>query len=218
MTIPSTLFLHHEMMLLALCPKRGTVVRGTAYPYGVGGAVMAELLLNRRIAVQQSGKKHVIEAISKEPLGEPLIDRCLDRIDREKEHASLAMWIARLACVKDLKDRVAEQLCKRGVLGAAHGRILLIFSQRIYPQADPEPRREVIERLRGAIFTDALHIDPRTLILLSVADSAGLLPVVFDKNELGGRRARIEQFVSDEIVGTAVRAAIKTMRTAIVAP
>ncbi|UCC97671.1 MAG: GPP34 family phosphoprotein [Phycisphaerales bacterium] len=218
MTIPSTLFLHHEIMLLALRPKRGTVVRGTAYPYAVGGAVMAELLLNGRIAVQQSGKKQVVEAVSTDPLGEPLVDRCLERINSEKGRLSLAMWIARLAGVKDLNDRIAEQLCKRDILRAAHARILLIFRRRIYPEADPEPRREVVERLRGAIFTEAPHVDPRTLILLSVADSAGLLTAVFDKNKLGGRKARIEQLVDGEILGKAVRAAVKTMRTAIVAP
>ncbi|MHC4542107.1 MAG: GOLPH3/VPS74 family protein, partial [Planctomycetota bacterium] len=113
---------------------------------------------------------------------------------------------------------VAEQLCKRDVLAAGHGRILLIFRQRIYPEVDPEPRREVVERLRGAIFTDALHVDPRTLILLSLADSTGLLIAVFDKDELGGRKARIEQLVNSEILGRAVRGAIKTMRTTIVAP
>lgn len=218
MTVPSTLFLHHEIMLLALRPKRGTVAGGTGYPYAVGGAVMAELLLNKRIAVQQHGKKHVVEAISTEPLGEPLVDRCLEKIHSEKRHLGLAMWIARLAGVKDLNDRIAEQLCKRSILRAAHGRILLIFRRRIYPEVDPEPRREVVERLRAAIFTEAPHVDPRTLILLSIVDSAGLLTAVLDKDELAGRKARIEQLVNGETVGKAVTTAIKAMRTTIVAP
>jgi hypothetical protein len=134
MTIPSTLFLHHEIMLLGLRPKRGTIARGTEYPYAIGGAVLAELLLNKRIAVQQSRKKHVVEAVSTEPLGEPLVDRCLERIHSEKRRLGLQTWIARLAGVENLKDRVAEQLCKRDVLAAGHGRILLIFRQRIYPE------------------------------------------------------------------------------------
>jgi hypothetical protein len=53
---------------------------------------------------------------------------------------------------------------------------------------------------------------------LSLADSTGLLIAVFDKDELGGRKARIEQLVNSEILGRAVRGAIKTMRTTIVAP
>jgi len=218
MAIPSTLFLHHEIVLLALHEKRGTIAGGTRYRYAIGGAVLAELLLNKRIAVQPSGRKHLVEAVSAEPLGEPLVDRCLERINSERRRLSLQTLISRVADVKNLKDAVAQQLCKRNVLRAARGRILLIFRRKIYPQIDPEPKRELVERLRIAIFTDAMHVDPRTAILLSLADSTNVLSVVFDKKELSRRRTRIAEIVGGEIIGQAAREAIKTMQTAVVAP
>lgn len=218
MTIPSTLFLHHEIMLLALHEKRGTIAGGTRYRYAIGGAVLAELLLNKRIAVQPSGRKHLVEVVSTEPLGEPLVDRCLERINSERRHLSLQTLISRVADVKNLKDAVAQQLCKRDILRLEHGRFLLIFSRKIYSQVDPQPRKELVERLRVAIFTDVMHVDPRTAILVSLADSTGILGVVFDRKELAGRRMQIEKIAGGEIIGQATREAIRTMQTAVVAP
>jgi golgi phosphoprotein 3 len=218
MTISGTLFLHHEVMLLALHPTRGTVIRGTQYSYAMGGAVLAELLLNKRISLKPSRKTHLVEAVSAEPLGEPLIDRCLEKINGTRGYINLPTWISRVAGVRNLRDHVAQQLCKRDILKTRYGRVMLIFSRRIYLQTDPEPKRELIERLRNAIFTDAMHLDPRTVILLSIANGTGLLSVVFDKKELSARQARIEQLISGEIVGNAIKRAVKVMQTAIVAP
>jgi len=51
MTIQTNLFLHEEIMLLALRDEEGTIASGTMYQYAIGAAVLAELLLNKRIAV-----------------------------------------------------------------------------------------------------------------------------------------------------------------------
>lgn len=218
MTMQSTLFLHHEVMLLALHETQGTVLRGIKYQYAIAGAVLAELLLNKRITLNPSGKKQIVEPFSEEQLGEPLIDRCLEKIGSSKSQASLGTWISRLATAGNLNDRVAQQLAKRSVLRAARGRVLLVFKRSIYPQVDPGPRSALIEQLRNAVLTDAMHIAPRTVILLSIANSTGLLKVVFDKNELNARKGRIEQIVEGEIIGKATREAIEAMRTEVVAP
>lgn len=218
MTMQSTLFLHHEVMLLALHETQGTVLRGIKYQYAIAGAVLAELLLNKRITLNPSGKKQIVEPFSEEQLGEPLIDRCLEKIGSSKSQASLGTWISRLATARNLNDRVAQQLAKRSVLRAARGRVLLVFKRSIYPQVDPGPRSALIEQLRNAVLTDAMHIAPRTVILLSIANSTGLLKVVFDKNELNARKGRIEQIVEGEIIGKATREAIEAMRTEVVAP
>jgi len=218
MAMQSTLFLHHEVMLLALHETQGTVLRGIKYQYAVAGAVLAELLLNKRITLNPSGKKQIVEPFSEEPLGEPLIDRCLETISSSKTRASLPMWISRLATARNLNDRVAQQLAKRNVIRAARGRVLLVFKRSIYPQVDPGPRSLLVEQLRTAVLTDAMHIAPRTVILLSIANCTGLLKVVFDKNELSARKNRIEQIIEGEIIGKAIREAIEVMRTEVVAP
>jgi len=215
MTMQNTLFLHDEIMLLALRDEEGTIARGTMYQYAIGGAVLAELLLHKRIGIDESKKKRLVNLVSSEPVGETLIDECLEKISSAKRRASLQTWVSRFAGLKNLKHRVAEQLCKRGILRADEGDVLLIFTRKIYPEANPVPERELIERLRKAIFTDTQDVDPRTVVLVSLANSAGLLNVVFEKKKMKGRRARIEQIINGEMTGKAAKEAIEAMQAAV---
>ncbi len=215
MAIQTNLFLHEEIMLLALRDEEGTIASGTMYQYAIGAAVLSELLLNKRIVVEESKKKKLVNLISSQPLGEPLIDQCLEKISNAKRRASLQTWVSRFAGVKNLKHRVAKQLCERGILRTSEDKILLLFTRKIYPEVNPEPERKLIERLRQAIFTDSRDIDPRTVVLVSLANSTGLLKIVFDKKKLKGRKARIEEIINGEITGKAAKEAIQAMQAAI---
>jgi hypothetical protein len=212
---PSALHLHEEIMLLALRDDEGTIAGGTMYPYAIGGAIIAELLLSQRIRLEASKKKQLVEVVSATPIGDPLIDECIEKIRTAKRRASIQTWIARFAGIRKLHHRVAEQLCKRGILRADEGSFLLIFTRKVYPELNPKPERELTERLRRAIFTDARDLDPRTVVLVSLANSSGLLRVAFDKKKLKERKARIDQIAKGEVAGRAAREAIQTMQTAV---
>ena len=212
----NTLFLHEEILLLALRDKEGTIASaGTMYQYAIGAALLAELLLSKRIEVEQSGKRKLVNLVSPTPLGEPLIDQCLEKLSSAKRRAVLQTWVSRFAGVKSLKHRVAQELCRRGILRADEDKVLLIFTRRIYPEVNPKPERKLIERLRRAIFTDTAELEPRTVVLVSLAKSAGLLKMVFDKKKLKSRKARIEQIVNGEITGKAAQEAIQAMQAAV---
>ena len=211
----NTLFLHEEILLLALRDEEGTIASGTMYQYAIGAAVLAELLLTKRIEVEQSGKRKLANLISSSPLGEPLIDECLEKVNSAKRRAVLQTWVSRFASVKNLKHRVAQQLCRRGILRADEDKILLLFTRKIYPEINPGPERELIRRLEHAIFTETRDVDPRTVVLLSLAISTGLLKVVFDKKKLKGRKVRIKQIVNGEITGKAATEAIQSMQAAV---
>jgi Golgi phosphoprotein 3 len=215
MTVQNNLFLHEEVMLLALRDKEGIVASGTMYQYAIGAAVLAELLLNERVAVEPSGKKKLVNLVSSTPLGDPLIDECLEKIGRAKRRTALETWVSRFAGVKYLKHRVAQRLCDKGILRASEDKILLIFTRRIYPEINPEPERKMIERLRQAIFTDVGDIAPRTIILISLANSTGLLNIVFNKRDLKSRKEKIKQIVNGEITGMAAKEAIQAMQAAV---
>ncbi|MHC4230496.1 MAG: GOLPH3/VPS74 family protein [Planctomycetota bacterium] len=211
----NTLFLHEEILLLALRDEEGTITSGTMYQYAIGAALLAELLLSKRIEVEQSGKRKLVNLVSSIPLGNPLIDQCLEKLSSAKRRAVLQTWVSRFAGVKSLKHRVARELCRRGILRADEDKILLIFTRKIYPEVNPEPERKLIERIRRAIFTDTAELDPRTVVLVSLAKSASLLKIVFDKKKLKGRKARIEQIVNGEITGKAAQEAIQAMQAAV---
>ncbi len=203
-------------MLLALRDEKGTVFSGSMYNFAIGGAVLAELLMEKRVAIEAVKKKKFARVSSAAPLGDPFIDECLSRLVAAKKPAQLRDWVSKFANAKNLKHRVAEQLVRREILRVDEDKILGIFTRKVYPEVDPVPEREVIERLREAIFGEGPGIEPRTVVLLSLASSADLLRHVFDKKDLKARRARIEQVVNGELTGKATREAIEAMQAAIV--
>jgi Golgi phosphoprotein 3 len=211
----NTLFLHEEILLLALRDEEGTIASGTMYQYAIGAALLAELLLSKRIEVKQSGKRKLVNLVNSSPLGEPLIDECLEKVNNTKRRAVLQTWVSRFAGIKNLKHRVAQQLCRRGILRADEDKVLLLFTRKIYPEVNPVPEKELIGRLRNAILTETRDIAPRTVVLLSLANSTGLLKIVFDKKELKSRKARIKQIVNGEITGKAATEAIQAMQAAV---
>ena len=216
MSMHEGLHLYEEIMLLALRDKEGTVASGAMYNYAVGGAILAELLLSGHIEIDAPRpRKKLVTPVSSEPMGDDLLDECLGRIASARRRRAPAAWVAAFAGIKRLKHRVAEQLCRRGILEADEDNVLLIFTRRIYPEIDPEPEHRLVERLREAIFTDTDDIDPRTVVLVSLASSTNILPAVFNKKELKARRKRIEQIANGEVTGKAAKDAIAAMQAAV---
>jgi hypothetical protein len=202
-------------MLLALKDEEGTIASGTMYNYAVGGAIIAELLLSQSIVVDPVKKKKLVSVINSELLNDSLIDEWLTKMNSAKRRKALQDWVYRIANTKDLKHRIATQLCQRGILKMDEKTILLLFTQRIYPEINPEPEREIINRLYNTIFTDTDDIDARTVVLLSLAKSANILPVIFGKREIKQRKKRIEQIVNGDIAGKATKEAIEAMEAAV---
>jgi len=206
--------LHEETLLLALRDDKGTIAPGTMYQQALAGALLAELMLQHRIDIDESGRKPLARVINPKPVGAPLLDECLEKVAASKPKR-LDHWVSKFSGINRLKHRVAERLCDRGILHEEEGTILLLFTRRTYPETDPRPEQEIVERLRRTIFGDGRDVDPRTVVLLSLADAAGILRVVFDKKELKARKARIEQVVNGEVMGKAAKEAIQAVQAAI---
>jgi Golgi phosphoprotein 3 len=211
----SQLYLHQEILLLALRDEKGTIASGTLYQYAIGGAVLAELLLGERVRLEASNKKQMVTLVDSTPIGAAVVDECLETVGTAKRRATAQTWVSKFAGLKNLKHRVAEGLCDRGILKEEDAKVLLLFTRKTYPELDPEPERELVERLRQAIFTDTDDVEARTVVLASLANSAGVLRVAFDKKELKGRKDRIEQIVNGEVTGKATQEAIQAMQAAV---
>lgn len=202
-------------MLLALKDEEGTIASGALYNYAVGGAILAELLLQQRITVDPTKKKKFVSVVNTDPLNDSLIDEWSIKMNSSKRRKSLQDWVSRIANTKDLKHRIALHLCQRGILRMDEKKVLLLFSQRIYPEINPNPEQDIIDRLYETIFTDTNDIDARTVVLLSLANSSNILPFIFGKKEIKQRKRRIEQVVNGEIAGKATKEAIEAMQAAV---
>lgn len=210
-----TLFLHEEVLLLALRDKEGTIAAGSTYQFAIGGALLAELLFRDRVRLDQTSKKRLVEIVDVKSIGEELLDECLAAVENAKRRATSQTWVEKFARVKRLKYRLAGQLRERGIVTRNEDKILGIFTRTTYPEADPGPERRLIDRLSKAILLDSDSVDPRTVVLLSLAFYAGLLNGVVGKKELKARKARIKQIIEGDVTGTAVKEAIEAMHAAV---
>jgi hypothetical protein len=209
------LYLYEEIMLLALRDEEGTVASGAMYNYAVAGAILAELLLEGRIRIDEPRKrKKLVTLASDDPVGDELIDECLERIARARRRKRPQDWVSSFANIRQLKHRIAAQLCQRGILRADEDKVLLLFTRKIYPETNPEPERRIIDRLEEAIFTDTDDVDARTVVLVSLAKSTSILRAVFDRRQLKARKRRIKQIISGEVMGKAAQQAIEAAQAA----
>lgn len=230
---------HEEILLLALRDEKGTVeFKASQYALAMAGGMIADLLLGKRIALEPKksstflsfsfGSRHrkrgrarpatgpadLVDLIDSKRLGDDVLDECLEKLARAKRRASIQTWVTRFASIRRLKHRTAEGLCERGILRSEEGRVLLIFSRKIYPELNSQPERALIERLRAAIFTGTLELDARTVVLLSLANSAGLLKIPFAARDLRKRKQRIKEIVAGDAIGKATRQAIEAAQAA----
>lgn len=208
------LFLHEQLMLLSLKDKEGTIFGGTHYSFAIGGAVLAELLMSERIDLAAGKKKDRVRLLDAKGYGDPILDETLEKLAAAKRPRSMQDWVTIVANMKQLKHRVAKQLCRRGILRADEDKVLLIFTRKIYPELDPGPERELMGRLESVIF-EGVEPDPRTAVLIALADHSGVLRAVFDKKRLKAHKERLENISDGSSTAQATKAAIEAMQAAV---
>lgn len=195
------LHIYEEVLLLALRDDEGTFTDGFI-EIAVAGAILAELLLDGHIYIGEK-KRNLIDHDDPAQTGDPVIDEVLDKITVAKRRAALINWIPRLSRIPKLRTKVARQLCKRGIVKTDEDKVLFLFPRTIYPEINPKPEKEIMKRLRAAIFENRKSLDPKTVTLISIAHRTGLLKHNFGSTELQKRKKRINQIVEGEITGAA---------------
>jgi golgi phosphoprotein 3 len=201
-------------MLLAFRDREGTTVGGTMYPYAVGGAIVAELIVAQRVKVEEDGKRRFLSVVDPTPLQDPLIDEWLGSMAATAKPKEVSTWVSEIAGTKDLKHRIAKQLCRRGILRTDEDKVLWIFTRKIYPELDPRPERDLVDRLGGAIFGDG-DVEARTAILVAIAHQGGLLSAVLHKKRLQERKERIESIAEGSVAAGATADAIEALQVAL---
>lgn len=206
----NSLLLHQELLLLALRDEKGTLESGALAQTALAAGAIAELLLAKRIARDEKDQKKRVEVVDRSPLGEVFLDACLERIAQAERRATLDHWVMTFAGTRDAIRTVAESLCVEGILREDQRKVLGLFSQRTFPEADSGPERALRERITRAVLGDATDLDARTAMVVTLAARTNVLPLVLGKKVVKERRARIEQIAAGDAVGEAVKEVIAT--------
>jgi hypothetical protein len=92
---------------------------------------------------------------------------------------------------------------------------LWLFERQVYPEINPKPEQELRQAMRDAVLNDSDEVQPKVAIAVALANSAKLLPQVFSKQELKGRRQRIKQLENGELVSKAAKEAVQAIEAAV---
>lgn len=211
------LYAHEQLMLLALRDEEGTLEsKASMHSYALGGALLSELSAHGRISIEDT-KKALVDVANRQPLGEPVLDQCLERVADAKRRARASTWVQRFAGIRRLRHQVATGLCRKGILRDDEDRVLLFFTRKVYPTIDPVPERELLRRIRDAVNGDSPNIDPELALVVTVANAGGLLGSHFDKALLRRRKARLEAIADGDLIGAATKRAIQAAQQAAIA-
>lgn len=210
-----TLRLHEQVLLIALRNEDGKIDSKASFEYQMimAAAMLAELTLLKKVAISNDKKAHV-ELLDDSSTGNTVLDAALFTIKNSKKRKA-SDWASKLANMKDLRKETAENLCDKSVLKAKEGTVFFFFDKTYYPELDPKPERELINKLREAIFTETPDVDERTLILLALLYKSSMLEIPFDKKELKARKTRMEKLCSGDLIAQAARQAVEAAKMAI---
>lgn len=208
------LLLHEEIVLLALRDDKGTF-SGSYCIYAIAGAMISELLLQERIAVNDD-RNRIVAVVNGDPTGDDLLDGFLQEILESPKPRGLQDWVNRAARIKRLAHRIAEKLSGMGILKHDEQKILWVFSRQLYPELDGTPEDAIRARMAAVMFDAHREPDERTAVLIALASHAGLLKANFVPEELRQHRQRVKQLASGEILAAgATQQAIAAVQTAV---
>jgi len=117
--------LPEEFLLLAYDEDGTPLTDGTRLDNGLGGAILLELALARRLDI--ADKRVVV--LDRGPIGDALCDEALMRIADEKPRKP-GHWVTKLS--KQARPRILEKLVAEGVLTVEEDRVLWVFPRKKY--------------------------------------------------------------------------------------
>lgn len=188
--------LMEEVLLLGLKEREGyTSFWNESISRALRGCIMVELALRGRIELEKTGikKKSLWErkvcVTNDSTMGVALLDEALKHIKESERLETVKNWIDYLCgeswnplkmChnMKRVKERVAKSLVEKGVLTTDRTSFLL-FDLTTHPLKDKEIKTDLLKKIQDSLLTnwtnDPHRMDPRTLSLIVLARSAGVI-------------------------------------------
>ncbi len=208
------LTLPQELYLLALHEEKGRVPASlsTSLHYGLGGAILAELVLQGRVGLDDNWRAVVV---NNGMFGEDdLLNEGLERIQASPRHHKSTHWVRTFSdSIKKLEKRLAYHLVDLGVLRQEDRRFLGVVPYQAYPDHNAPARFWVKQHLRSVALGGEAP-DAHTAMLLSLVGASHLLGRVFTRDERKTARRQIEALTRGEVIGEPVEQAIRVIETA----
>jgi len=217
------LILPEHLLLLAMREDKGDVVHSgaLALPYGLNGALILELSLQRRVKVHEN----VMSVIDGDLTGDAILDEALKVLQASDHPHSAEYWIARPeSLVKDLRHRLLERLAERGILRREEHRFLWLIPYERFPEMDGEPERNLRQHIHDVVMGGAEPDEP-TALLVALINACDLSRDVFhdlDPNEVkvklkaSAEGEQIARAITDDVAAATTAAVTSTLMASVI--
>lgn len=190
-----------EIMLLLLDNKTGRPVGlpAPAGDYAIATAILMQMSLDGRIDTDLDR----LTVVSEVPAGDRVLDEALARMARGPHGHDSRHWIVELGRdAAHFRAMALDALVAKGVLRLEEGRFLWVFGDRRYPKGPlgEAEVREVRARLRAVLLHDEIP-DPQDALLVGLACSTGLIPLILSPAEQEQVGQRVDQVADLEELG-----------------
>ena len=202
--------LPEEFLLLAYDEDGTPLTGGTRLDNGLGGAILLELALARRVDIED---KRVV-VLDPRPIGDALSDEALARIGEERARKP-GHWVTKLS--KQARPRILEKLVAEGVLTVEKDKVLWVFPRTKYPSANGEPpaaEADARERIRAAVLGTG-EVEPRTAALCALVAATELDKKILTGLDRKQVTARLKEIGEGAWAAEAVRRTIEEIQAAV---
>lgn len=202
-----------EIFLLLTNDEGGPASWGTQSGWALSAAAIADLLIEERLVLEDQ-KDPKVRVVDSTLTGRATLDKVLLRVG-EKDGARLS------ALVQDRKlnpeAEVVEALLDKGIVDVVPSRMLGLIGEK-RPTLDPQPEREIRDRLRSILAGGRPSATDATL--LAILQGLGVAKKVLaeESNGMSAKdlKRRIEAASKEVAVGAAVKRAIDSLNAAII--
>ena len=150
------------------------------------------------------------------PIGNPALDRILERIAVRTEVCDTKTWIAVLSAEEApaIHEQTLAGLVERGILTMRESRLPWIQSRR-HPSSDGRTAKKLRQHVADVLTSDEIP-DPRDVALISLLDACEILPDIFPGKEMEDYRPRLALLRKMDLIGREVAGAIAEIERSII--
>ena len=207
------LTLSEKLLLLALHDEKGSVVfnASTALPYGLSGAILIELFLQKHLNFENDS----VSIVSTHSNQSPILNDALDLIKEKNTSKDIKYWISQFTNKLDkVRERITHDLVEKEILKKEEDTFLWVFSVKRYPTANIHPEAQLREHLHDIVLKK-IQANEEDIALLSLVKACDLIKEVFSEQTRDIAEQEIERLTKNSKVGSAVLQISEQITTAI---
>ncbi|CCI54424.1 MAG: GPP34 family phosphoprotein [Tetrasphaera jenkinsii] len=215
------MLLAEEYLLLARKEDTGKLLVSVQHlRLAVSGALLIELVLRERLSVTAHDlpwrERDRLTLLLESSTEDRILDLALVEAVKQVGHKpkdALGRW-CNGRTGKMLTDEVTGRLVESGILGREQHTVMGVINLTNYPERDPEPEREVRQRINAALMGG--EPSARTAALIGLLDATDLLlRVISPETDKRAARRRAKEIAASDWGAKAVQDAIAQVRASV---